>query len=329
VDGVTVVARLVRIVALYIIIPSDLAHALHEPLRRHFVHDRGVHVIVERRETSPEALDEARPAGGLRRAGDGARSTPARKIVVSAPRPHSLPAEVLPHAERLRFFTSIEPNAAAVADAESIRLVARFQQGGSQAFDELYRRHYSGVYDYARLALGRPDVAEDVAQQVFLRVLQALPRFEVQPKVPFRAWVLTIARREVLRSLSRTVPEPRDPEEIASLAQLTGPDRWATTWLGLPDFLELVEELPRRQQQVLMLRYAIGLSVKETAAVMSTSEDAVNSLRRRSLEQLRDGLEELGFASSRVRKRRRMMMRARRQLSPVLRHRRSAAVRGG
>jgi RNA polymerase sigma-70 factor (ECF subfamily) len=315
--------------ALYVIIPNELARDLHEPLRRHFLRSPSVRVIVERRAAGSGSPAATPPPTAGRRAEDrGSAPAAARRVVLPTPAPEKLPPEVLPHAHRLRFFTTIDSGAPGVADLESARLVAGFQSGDSSAFDELYRRHFPGIYNYARMSLSSLDQAEDVAQQVFLRALQALPRYEIHPEVPFRAWLTKIARREVLRALERHAPvEPRDPSEFASMSEVAGPDRWATKWLTLPGVAELVEELPRRQQQVLMLRYAIGLNVSETAAVISATEDAVNSLRRRALEKLRGGIEELGYAPPRMR-RSGMPMRMRLKPSPVVGRRRKVLAPG-
>jgi RNA polymerase sigma-70 factor (ECF subfamily) len=310
-------------VALYVIIPSDLALELHEPLRRHFRHEPSVFVVVERRSAS-----QASPAGARRRVEDGEGPVPSRRVVLPSAAPESLPPEAHPHANRLRYFVTMDPAAPGVADIESLRLVARFQRGDATAFDGLYRRHFASIYNYARMATSSADHAEDVAQQVFFRAARALPRYRIQPEVPFRAWLLTITRREVLRVLQgHAAVEPRDPEEIAAMTEVTGEDRWAAKWLTLPGIAELVDELPRRQQQVLMLRYALGMSVRETASVIGASEDAVNSLRRRALETLRGGVEELGYAPTRT-DRNPMMMWIRRKLSPVLTRRGSAPWRG-
>jgi RNA polymerase sigma-70 factor (ECF subfamily) len=307
--------------ALYVIIPNDLARELHEPLRQHFLRKPSVRVIVERRGSDADSAAAPPARTGGRRAEDRGAAPPARRVVLPTPAPEELPPEVLPHAHRLRFFTTIDPAAPGVADIESVRLVAAFQRGDAAAFDELYRRHFPGIYNYARMSLTSLDEAEDVAQQVFLRALRGLPRYKVQPEVPFRAWLTKIARHEVVRVLRRHAPvEPRDPGELASMSELAGPDRWATNWLTLPGVAELVDQLPRRQQQVLMLRYAVGLTVSETAAVISASEDAVNSLRRRALDRLRGGIEELGYAPSNLR-RRGMPMRMWLEPSPVVGHR--------
>jgi len=298
----------------YVIIPSDLAHDLHEPLRRHYGEDSSIHVIVERR-------DPADPPAGKphRRANDRGPDLPARRVTVSTPPPGALPPEALPHANRLRFLRAIDPAAPEVADRESLRLVARFQHGDQDAFDTLYRRHYESVYGYLRMSLRNAHHAEDVAQQVFLRALQALPRYRFQAGVPFWSWLREIARNEARRALrSRGVTvEPRDPTELdrASAAQ--------AGWESERELVALGEQLPAREQQVFMLRYGIGLSIADTATVMSASEDAVKSLSKRAVARLREELRGPDRPTADP-PAHRLAMRSRLRLSPVLGRRRAA-----
>lgn len=306
--------------ALYVIIPTDLAAELHEPLRRYFVRDPSTHVIVERR--SPEAVGAAAAQRNGRRIEDPRRPPPARRLVLPTRAP-DLPPEAMPHKGELRFILSLDPAAPGAADPESLHLVSRFQHGDDRAFEGLYRRHFDQVYSYIRMALRNVHQAEEVAQEVFVRASQALPRFEIRPDVPFRAWLMAITRGEVHRvlALKRQPAEPRDPQEIAAMPELIGPDR-SSQWLTLPGVDELVDALPQRQQQVLMLRYAMELSVQETATVMHTTPDAVDKLRRRALDGLRDGIRGLGYEPSDSRSER-MAMSAWARPSPVLQSRRS------
>ncbi len=295
----------------YVIIPSDLAHELHEPLRQHYAHDATIRVIVERRATD----DAARTRSG-RRAGDRG---PSPRMTISASAPGSLPPEAVPHAQRLRFLRLIEPDAPDVADRDSLRLVARFQHGDPEAFDALYRRHYESVYSYLRMSLRDADHAEDVAQQVFVRALRGLPRYRFQPAVPFWSWLREIARNEVRRALrGRGITvQVHDPHE---LEQTSAP--WAD-WHSARTLLELGEQLPERQQHVFILRYGIGLSIAETAAVMSVSEDAVKSLCKRALARAREEMRDMRpTISEPLTQRLPMLSRLRR--SPVLNRRRAA-----
>ncbi|HVE67394.1 MAG TPA: sigma-70 family RNA polymerase sigma factor [Solirubrobacteraceae bacterium] len=295
----------------YVIIPSDLARELHEPLRRHYGDDPSVRVIVERR--APDDLPGPR-AG--RRTGDRG---PSRRLTISASAPGALPPEAAPHAHRLRFLRLIEPDAPDLADRDSLRLVARFQHGDPDAFDALYRRHYDGVYGYLRMSLRDSHLAEDVAQHVFVRALGALPRYRFQPGVPFWSWLREIARNEARRALrSRGIAvESHDP------AQMEQTKAAAATWQSERAVVALGEQLPARQQQVFILRYGVGLSIAETAAVMSVTQDAVKGLSKRALAQVRQEVRAEEPPPPEP-PRRRLPMLARLRFSPVLRCRRTA-----
>ena len=301
----------------YVVIPRDLASELHEPLRRHFADDERVRVIVERR--GPENEEEAR-AG--RRTGD--RGPSSRRVTISASTPKALPPEAVPHAHRLRFLRLIEPDAPDVADRDSLRLVARFQHGDPDAFDALYRRHYESVYAYLRMALRDPHHAEDVAQHVFVRALKALPRYRFHPGVPFWSWLREIASNEVRRAL-RTRAITLEAHDPADLERTSAPD---AHWQSERALIALGEQLPERQQHVFMLRYGIGLSIAETAAVMSVSEDAVKSLSKRALARVREEVrpppEPAAPPESPAQ---RLSMLALLRLSPVLRYRRASLGR--
>ena len=301
----------------YVVIPRDLASELHEPLRRHFADDAQVRVIVERR--IPDDPEERQSAG--RRTGDRG---PSRRVAISASTPKALPPEAVPHAHRLRFLRLIEPDAPDVADRDSLRLVARFQHGDPDAFDAIYRRHYESVYAYLRMALRDPHHAEDVAQHVFVRALKALPRYRFHPGVPFWSWLREIAANEVRRAL-RTRAITLEAHDPADLERTGAPD---ANWQGERALIALGEQLPERQQHVFMLRYGIGLSIAETAAVMSITEDAVKSLSKRALARVRDEVRPPPEpAATPEPPAQRLSMRACLRLSPVLRYRRASLGR--
>lgn len=295
----------------YVVIPSDLAGELHEPLRRHFGGDRSIRVIVERR--GDVASGERKPK---RRTGDRG---PQRQLTISAAAPKVLPPEAVPHAHRLRFLRLVEPDAPDVADRDSLRLVARFQHGDPDAFDALYRRHYDSVYAYLKMSLRDAHQAEDVAQQVFLRALRALPRYRFHPGVPFWSWLREIAANEARRALrGRGVPvETQDPVE---LERTRSPEE---SWRGERALVELGEQLPARQQHVFILRYGIGLSIAETANVMSVSEDAVKSLSKRALARVREEVRPAEPSATEPPAQRLPMFR-RLRFSPVLARRRAS-----
>jgi len=84
---------------------------------------------------------------------------------------------------------------------EDHELVAKYEAGDTEAFGTLYERHIDWVYKYAFSRIGDPEVASDLAQETFLRVLESLPRF--RPGSNFGAWLNGITQHVVADHLRR------------------------------------------------------------------------------------------------------------------------------
>jgi RNA polymerase sigma-70 factor, ECF subfamily len=175
-------------------------------------------------------------------------------------------------------------------DADSARLVRHFQAGDQDAFRALYMRYFDAIYAYLLVALRDRGEAEDVAQQVFMKVFTALPRYEDRG-LPFRGWLFRIARNSALGHLRRRRPAPEDPARLAAHADsrlnefgeasLTAADR---------DLMTALSRLPLSQRQVLFLRYTMDMSAAETAMVIGRSPQAVRQLQQRAMRTLRERL---------------------------------------
>jgi RNA polymerase sigma-70 factor (ECF subfamily) len=288
----------------YCLMPLDLASRLHETLRRHFGEDPDIEVIVEWRSRERRRLSERRlargdgPSGRERRrirAASGRRVGERRAALVAVDA-LALPRKARPHAARLSFAERLEPSGSHSEDADTARLVTRIQAGDGDAFALLYLRYFDRVYSYLRLMLSNAHDAEDVAQRVFVRVLEALPRYERRSQ-PFRAWLFTLARNHALNELRDTKRIELTGVELPQAeAEETGePDELrALEWISDQDLQVFISRLPLAQRQVLFLRYVVGLSSAETAAVLEQSLEAVRKHHSRAMRFLRDRLVALG-----------------------------------
>jgi len=159
-------------------------------------------------------------------------------------------------------------------------LVWRILHGDKRAGDELVASHYPRIFRLLRYLTGRPDIAEDLTQQTFVRAWQALPNFRYQSSVA--TWLHRIAYHEYTHWL-------RDRREHASLdsaAHLAAPDNsheWET--LVLPQALG---QLTPEHREAFLLYHIQELSVGEVAAILEVPVGTVKSRLYTARQRLRE-----------------------------------------
>ena len=311
---------------IYCLVPEDLPRPLPELLRSHFSANPLVNVIVEERRserrTNSQGATTTAP-NGQPRLGERRASV----IEVEAP---PLPRRARRHATRLRFVQRVEPSGRQAEDLYSSRLVVRAQRGDAEAFAALYVRYFDWVYSYLRMTLRDRHDAEDLAQQVFLKVFAHLDSYEVGPERSFRPWLFRIARNQLIDHVRKERPALlEDPERIADPhgRSARGADvetlQSTLAWMSDSEVALFIERLPLAQRQVITLRYMIGLTPEEVAEVLGRSAGSIRQLDYRARLNLQERLTALGRKPA-VRRR---ALRALRRQVYVLRERRFALLR--
>jgi RNA polymerase sigma-70 factor (ECF subfamily) len=170
-------------------------------------------------------------------------------------------------------------------------LLTRAVAGDREAAGELLSQVRPSLVRYCRARLGRAhgsyEAADDVAQEVLLAVLTALPRYRDEGR-PFAAFVYGVAAHKVAdhhRAAARRPMPVGDVPEAADGA--LGPEDLAMRASDAATARELLELLPEAQRELLMLRVAAGLSAEETGAVLGMSAGAVRVAQHRALTKLR------------------------------------------
>jgi RNA polymerase sigma-70 factor (ECF subfamily) len=161
------------------------------------------------------------------------------------------------------------------------------QTGDLEALGSLYDSHINQVYRYTLARLGNVHDAEDVAEEIFLKMLAGLPSYEWR-KVPFAAWLMRVARNEVVSFLRRNGRRAHDtelPEEMVDRGN-NDPAEAAERVLALEDMRKAVELLPEAQREVIILRFASGLSVSDTARALGKNENNVKVLQHKGMQRL-------------------------------------------
>lgn len=169
-------------------------------------------------------------------------------------------------------------------------LVRRAAAGDAVAFSQLYDAYAPRVRRFLRHQLGDPDVAEDLLQRTFVKMIEALPRYR-ERGLPFGAWVFRIARNAVIDH--RRTSRPAEPIEAALDQPATAGDPALEAERSAEATLlrAALDELPADQREVLVWRFFAELSPAETAALMGRSNGAVRTLQHRALQALRGHLD--------------------------------------
>jgi RNA polymerase sigma-70 factor (ECF subfamily) len=167
--------------------------------------------------------------------------------------------------------------------------IASAQAGDMNALHYLYVRYADDVYGYVNSIVGDPHDAEDITQNVFVKLLPAIKRYE-QRAVPFAAWLLRVARNAALDHIRARRQIPCDEVRVSDPGhEQVGSDRLQSLRLAL-------DSLPEEHREVMVLRHIAGLSPTEIAAVLEKTEGSVHGLHHRARAAVKDALSELGAA---------------------------------
>lgn len=163
--------------------------------------------------------------------------------------------------------------------AEAAELVARAKAGDTAAFDDLVRKYRPRVYALALHLTGQRSDADDITQDAFLKAYHKLAEFEGRSE--FFTWIYRITLHRALnakrdRRRRRTVPLD-DPRLVAAVAVDAGGDPERATQLRdrYRALLEAFDRLSQLLQTTVVLTTLQGLSYKEAAVVLDTTEGTI------------------------------------------------------
>lgn len=175
-------------------------------------------------------------------------------------------------------------------EASDEELLRAYRDGDPAGFDALLERHKGSVYAIIRGVVRDRDIAEDVFQEVFLKVIRASDTFDDRRR--FAPWLFKIAvnaGRDALKSAAvRRVDASVELAEAAATAPATGePERQAIASERRAAVAAALLQLPEPQRQVILLREFSGFSFEEIARMCNRPLNTVLSLMHRGLKRLR------------------------------------------
>jgi len=176
-------------------------------------------------------------------------------------------------------------------DSDLRELTSLAVQGDRSAIESLLGELRPMVVRYCRARLGRVSaqyhIADDVAQEVCIAVLSALPRYRDMGR-PFASFVFGIASHKVADALRSSVRSAVPTQDLPDGPDDgPGPEETVVRYIEVEHARRLLARLPPNQRELLLLRVVSGLSAEETGNVLGMSPGAVRVAQHRALARLR------------------------------------------
>ncbi len=172
-------------------------------------------------------------------------------------------------------------------------LLAQAKQGNDEALRDIYQQYFTPVYQYIRLRVDNKQEAEDLASEVFFKMIKAF-RGRHAPRHSLRGWLFKTALHVIFdhygsrqkfttEALDDWLPADTDPD----------PETQFIRKLDIQRAQMAMRRLSLEQQEVLILRFGQMLSLKETADIMGKQVNAIKALQLRAINSLRRILAEM------------------------------------
>ena len=173
-------------------------------------------------------------------------------------------------------------------------LVQRFIEGDQNSLEVLVHRHKNRIYSYILLIVKNQELAEDIFQDTFIKVIRSLKRGKYVESGKFISWVLRIAHNLIIdhfrkEKLQATISNDALEVDIFNSPKFSDKNIEEIMIKDqiLSDVKELIKELPEDQQQVIYMRHYMGLSFKEIAEQTDVSINTALGRMRYALINLR------------------------------------------
>lgn len=176
-------------------------------------------------------------------------------------------------------------------ERELPEIISRAQAGDVAAFSEIYSRYAGLILRYLYGRLREPEAAQDLTQEVFMRVLKGINSFEYRGEKSFLGWLYTIAGNVLIGQVRRKSPVATPLDEGAEIADPHSQQAVHAIFDRLA-LRQAIGRLTEDQQQVLLLKFFADMTNNEIAQAIGRTEGAVKALQHRALASLQQILEQ-------------------------------------
>lgn len=171
-----------------------------------------------------------------------------------------------------------------------VDLIQRAQAGDHGAFSELYTSCYAPVYRFIVVRVKSKEDADDITQDVFVKMLRALPTYQSRSD-SLLPYLFTIARNAIIDYLRKKKPI-YDDDALWDLASADpSPEEAARLGGEVTEVLKALHKLSEAEEAAITLKYLDGLGTAEVAGILGRTEESVRQLLSRGIRNIRSILE--------------------------------------
>jgi RNA polymerase sigma-70 factor (ECF subfamily) len=170
-----------------------------------------------------------------------------------------------------------------------LQLIRRAKGGDGPAIEELIRAHQEALYAFILRMSGRPDVAEDIVQEAFVRVLKNLDRFD--SRFRFSTWLFTIAKRLYVNAMQKQRPAYDTDAVSAQEGAAVTPHRISASTETMDNMRALLDlalqQLNEQQREIVLLFHQQNWPIADIAEHLMMPEGTVKSHLHRARKRMR------------------------------------------
>lgn len=173
---------------------------------------------------------------------------------------------------------------------EDVELINRCKRGEKAAFSELIAKYHPYVHKYLLKASEDPNLAEDLVQESFIKIIRSMDQFDPHGTARFSTYLIAVARNCLIDHYRRERKRAADvPLEEAFAIEAEGKplQELVGDKLQQQEILEWMEQLPREQRIVIRMKYFEDLTLKEIGAILLLEPKTIKSRIHNGIVKLR------------------------------------------
>lgn len=176
-----------------------------------------------------------------------------------------------------------------IKKTKELQLIRCAKAGDGKAIEELIRAHQEALYAFILRMSGRPDVAEDIVQEAFVRVLKNLDRFD--KRFRFSTWLFTIAKRLYVNAIQKQRPAYDTDTISAQEGAAVTPHRISARTETMTNMRSLLagalDQLNEQQREIVLLFHQQNWPISDIAHHLDMPEGTVKSHLHRARKRMR------------------------------------------